>query len=130
MHPMPMRRTLAGLVLVVTALGPLLVSAPAGAALPDRQISSKVIETKRNQLFLKGRVTPDYAEKQVIIQKRNCLKPKCDWFRHATVQTNETGGFRSKIYAPRRGSDFWRAKVEAQGDYGTSYSQTWRTWTS
>ncbi len=127
---MSMSRSRTAVAVVVTVGSVLASGAPAGAALPDREVSAKVVETPRNQLFLKGRVTPDYADKQVIIQKRNCLKPKCDWFRHATVRTNDTGGFRSKIFAPRRGYDYWRAKVEAQGDYGTSYSRTWRTWTS
>jgi hypothetical protein len=126
---MSLHRTLAGsVVTALLALGPVAVTAPAGAALPDREISAKVVE-KRNKLIFKGKVKPDYANKKVIIQKRNCLKKKCKWHQHDTVKTNKKGGFNSRITAPRKGYDYWRAKVNKQGDYGTSYSEVWRTYT-
>ena len=109
-------------------------AAPVGAAsaqgaLPKREITSEVITNQDNQLVLKGNVSPGHAERKVFVQKRNCLKPKCDWHHYNTVVTNEFGVFRSRIGAPRKGSDYYRAKVVKYGGYGTSYSQVWRTWT-
>ena len=96
---------------------------------PKREISAKIVETKRNKLILKGNVSPGHAQKSVFIQKRNCMKKKCNWYQFNKVQTNKKGGFSSRVTAPRNGYDFWRAKVKAHGGYGTSYSEKWRTYT-
>lgn len=96
---------------------------------PKRTISSKIVETKRNRLVFKGNVSPGHARKPVFIQKRDCKKPRCDWHLHNKVRTNKKGGFSSRVTAPRKGYDYWRAKVKAHGGYGTSYSDVWRTYT-
>lgn len=108
-----------------------LTMAPAaawGGDLPQRTISSKIVE-KRNQLVFKGNVSPGHTHSPVFIQKRDCLKKKCDWHKFAKVTTNDNGGFHSRVTAPRRGSDYWRAMVKAHDGYATSYSQVWRTYT-
>ena len=96
---------------------------------PKRKVSSKIVETKRNKLILKGNVSPGHAKAPVYIQKRNCLKKKCDWYQFNKVQTNKKGGYSSRVTAPRRDYDYWRAKVKAHGGYATSYSEAWRTYT-
>ena len=142
---MPFKHTLSGL--VVTALVGLAPMAAASAATaaeasvveraavsgaaetrPKRTVSSKIVE-KRNRLYFKGNVSPGHARKPVFIQKRDCKKPRCDWHLHNKVRTNKKGGFSSRVSAPRKGYDYWRAKVKAHGGYGTSYSDVWRTYT-
>ena len=143
---MRFKHALSGLVVTtLVGLAPLATAATAGAAeasvvqraavsqaaetKPKRTISSKIVETKRNTLVFKGNVSPGHAQKPVFIQKRNCKKPKCNWYLHKKVRTNKKGGFSSQVTAPRKGYDFWRAKVKAHGGYGTSYSDVWRTYT-
>lgn len=103
---------------------------PAGAAsaLPKRTVSSKVVETKDNRLVFKGNVNPGHARKPVFVQKRDCLKKKCDWHKFKKVRTNKKGGFHARITAPRKGYDYFRAKVRKHGGYATSYSEVWRTY--
>jgi len=101
----------------------------AAGARPEREVSSKIVETQRNKLILKGNVNPGHAEKSVFIQKRNCLKQNCNWYQFNKVQTNKKGGYSSRVTAPRKGYDYWRAKVKAHGGYATSYSEAWRTYT-
>lgn len=141
---MLVRRTLSGLVgAALLGVAPLSLSTPADAAeaelvgrtavaatgeLPKRKVSSKIVETKRNKLIFRGNVSPGHARKPVFIQKRNCLKRSCDWHKFNKVTTNRRGGFSSRVTAPRKGYDYWRAKVRAHGGYGTSYSEAWRTY--
>lgn len=142
---MRMHRTLSGLVgAALIGVAPLSLATTADAAeaevveltavstaagdLPKRKVSSKIIETKRNRLIFKGNVSPGHARKPVFIQKRNCLKRSCDWHKFNKVITNKRGGFSSRVTAPRKGYDYWRAKVRAHGGYGTSYSEAWRTY--
>lgn len=131
---MRMHRVLTALIgLALMGLGPVALTSSASAmeearALPKREISSSVVD-KRNKLFLKGNVNPGWAGKPVIIQKKNCKGERCNWFGYTSVKTNEKGGFRARITAPRKGYSYWRAKVKKAGGYGTSYSSVWRTYT-
>ncbi len=143
---MRMHRTLSGLIVTaLVGLAPLTLASSAeaaeasvvkrqpvsqaAAAKPKREVSSKIVETKRNKLLLKGNVSPGHTKAPVYIQKRNCMKKKCNWYQFNKVQTNKKGGFSSRVTAPRNGYDYWRAKVKAHGGYGTSYSEAWRTYT-
>lgn len=143
---MRVHRTLSGVIVTaLLGLAPLGVATSAEAAeasvverqavsqaagdKPKREVSSKIVEQKGNKLVLKGNVSPGHAQKPVIIQKRNCKKPKCNWYQFNKVRTNEKGGYSSRVTAPRNGYDYWRAKVKAHGGYGTSYSQEYRTYT-
>ena len=140
-----MNRALSGLVVTaLVGLAPMATASAAEAAeasvvqraavsqaaetKPKRTVSSKIVQTERNTLVFKGNVSPGHARKPVFIQKRNCWKKKCAWYLHKKVKTNKKGGFSSPVTAPRKGSDYWRAKVRAHGGYGTSYSRAWRTY--
>lgn len=143
---MRMHRTLAGLIVTaLLGLAPLGLATSAEAAeagvvkrqaaiqaagdRPKREVSSNIVEAKRNRLILRGNVSPGHANAPVFIQKRNCMKPRCNWYQFNKVQTNKKGGYSSRVTAPRKGYDFWRAKVKAHGGYATSYSEAWRTYT-
>jgi hypothetical protein len=144
---MRMHRTLSGL--IVTAL---LGAAPLGIATsadasesvavqrqavsqaaagdkPKHKVTSNVIEPKRNKLILKGKVSPNYGKKPVLIQKKNCDRKSCKWHKFAKVKTNRKGQFRSRITAPRNGRDYWRAKVAPSRRYAVSYSAVYYTYT-
>lgn len=111
--------------LVLVALG----SAPATAGdLPERDVSTTVTLTPKNRLLMKGDVEPGHADKPVFVQRRDCLKPRCDWRPYERVQTNDAGRFRVFLEAPRKGSDYYRARVREHGGYAESFSQVWRVW--
>lgn len=116
---------LAALVLPSLAL----VAGPATAGdLPQRDVSTSVKLTAKNRLLLKGDVEPGHANKPVFIQRRRCLKPRCDWRSYRRVETNDGGRFRAFLEVPRKGSDYYRARVRAHGGYAESFSQVWRVW--
>lgn len=103
-------------------------TASSARALPKRDIASNIAD-KGNRLIFKGNVNPGHAHKAVFIQKKACKGERCDWHKFKRVETNDKGGFRARITAPRDGYWYWRAKVKAHGGYGTSYSDVWRTYT-
>ena len=113
--------------LLLGLLVTLLLTPPVAAGEPaERSVSSKVVD-KRNQLVLKGNVSPGYAGGTVVVQKKDCRGDRCDWHRYRLVTANDEGGFRSVIDAPRKGYWYWRAKVPASAGYATAYSRVWRT---
>jgi hypothetical protein len=143
-----MRRILTGLI-AVTLLGVAPVSLAAGSAsagtpsaaqatsasrstsaraLPRREITSKVLRVRGNNLRFKGNVSPGHVNKSVFIMKRDCIR-RCQWHVFNKVKTDRDGRFRSPISAPRRGSDYFRAMVKKHGGYARSYSDIWRTFT-
>lgn len=144
---MRMHRTLSGL--IVTALlgvAPLGLAASADASeavavqrqassqatvgdKPKHRVTSNVIEPRRNKLVFKGKVSPNYAKKPVLIQKKNCNRASCKWHKFAKVKTNRKGQFRQRITAPRTGRDYWRAKVAPSRTYAVSYSAVYYTYT-
>ena len=142
---MRVHRTLSGLVVAsLMGLGPVASATSAHADearageshavsrtagdLPRRKVSSRVVE-KRNQLILRGEVSPGHARKVVFIQKRDCRQKRCDWYRFATVTSTRRGAYQSPITAPRHGYDYWRARVKGYDGYAASYSRVWRTYT-
>jgi hypothetical protein len=134
---MRMDRFVAGL-LTATLLGlaPLTTgvaraAGPAAApALPEREITVKIVEGRFNRLFLTGRVTPDFAEKLVSVQKKSCRTKKCGWSTWKKVRTNQRGRFRVKVPAPRDGRWFWRAETPATEHYARTRSEVWYTYTT
>ena len=104
------------------AVGP--VGEPLPTIAPTRSIRSQVV-WRNGRLYLRGHVE-DYSGRQVAVQRQRC--ETCRWRPHDVVRTGRRGWFRSTISAPRRGSTFWRATVEASGGYTRSYSATWETY--
>ena len=91
---------------------------------PTRWIKSDVV-WRDGRLWLRGDVE-DYFGRQVAVQRRRC--DSCRWRQHDVVHTGRKGWFRSAIRAPRRGSIWWRATVDASDGYTRSYSATWETY--
>lgn len=100
-------------------------SVSAVQALPKRTVSSQVVKVK-GKLIFKGKVSPEHAGKAVFIQKKDCRR--CEWRGFEKVTTSDESRFRVRIYAPRKGAWYWRAKVRAYGGYATSYSGVWKTY--
>lgn len=134
----------AGVIAVALALasaGTLALPAPAGAAragavtarsaqavhqaLPKRLVTSEVVKVS-GKLILKGKVSPEHAAKAVFIQRKKCRR--CEWHGFDKVITDDASRYRARIYAPRTGAWFWRAKVRAYGGYATSYSGVWKAY--
>jgi hypothetical protein len=122
--------------LALATAGALALPAPAGAAagrsaaavhqtLPKRTVTSEVVKVN-GKLFFKGKVSPEHAQKAVFIQKKDCRG--CAWHGFTKVTTSDASRYRARIYAPRRGAWFWRAKVLAYGGYAESYSGVWKTY--
>jgi hypothetical protein len=105
------------------------VAAPAPAgALPTRTVETTVVLNGHNQLVMRGDVTPGAAGLTVIVQRKAC-RTSCAWQVWERLEARAQGRFRSRIEAPRHGSDYYRARVPQHHGYATSYSRTWRTWT-
>ena len=105
------------------------VSQAAAGVKPKHKVTSNIIEPRRNKLVFKGKVSPNYGKKLVLIQKRNCDRKSCKWHKFAKVKTNKKGQYRSRITAPRTGRDYWRAKVPGSRRYAVSYSAVYYTYT-
>lgn len=119
---------LVGLALLTPAMhgGAATAADRADRALPKREISSR-IQDSDNRLVFRGNVSPGHAGKPVFIQKKKCKAERCAWRKFVKVTTNDTGGFRARVTAPRDGYWYWRAKVRKHDGYATSYSDVWRT---
>ena len=64
-----------------------------------------------------------YADGKVKLQKKKCKK--CAWKNVKKLRTNESGKFKTRIYAPRQGRWKWRVYVEASDGYGTTIGKRW-----
>jgi hypothetical protein len=115
------------------------VAAPVQAdqALPKRTITEEPPgehQLNFNTFKLKGIVSElqadgvtylPYANKKVQLQKKACPKKSCSWKTVEQVKTDETGKYKTKIYAPRTGRWKWRVKVKASNGYGTTKGEVW-----
>jgi hypothetical protein len=120
----------APLVLAVAALATGLTASPAPAGeLPTRTVETTVVLNAKNQLVMRGDVTPGLAGLVVVVQRKDCRKSTCAWRAWERLEATSQGRFRSRIEAPRHGSDYYRARVPQHHGYATSYSRVWRTWT-
>jgi hypothetical protein len=84
-----------------------------------------------NAFRLKGKVTEPqvdgtelpYANQQVKILKKAC--GSCKWKTVKKIKTNENGVFKTRIYAPDKGTWRWRSKVDHSNGYGNTKGQIW-----
>ena len=91
----------------------------------DRQVTY-------NAFKLKGTVTEPqadgitvhpYANQKVKILKKAC--GSCKWKTVKKVKTNDSGVFKTRIYAPDRGRWKWRSKVDHSNGYGNTKGRVW-----
>lgn len=127
------RAVLAALVAALLVTGALSMSAVAGSA-PKRIIDEVPPRDKQvsyNAFKLKGTVTEPqldgtalpYANQTVKILKKKC--GTCKWKTAKLVKTNDSGVFKTRIFAPERGRWRWRSKVDHSNGYGNTKGKVW-----
>jgi hypothetical protein len=128
-----LRTVLAALVAALLVAGVLSASASAGSQ-PKRIIDEVPPDTKQvsyNAFKLKGTVMEPqldgtllpYANQQVKILKKKC--GSCKWKTVKKIKTNDSGVFKTRIYAPERGRWKWRSKVDHSNGYGNTKGEVW-----
>ena len=131
-----MRKFRAVLAVLVAALlvGGVLAAGAAAGSLPKRIIDEVPPGTKQvsyNAFKLKGTVMEPqadgtllpYAEQRVKILKKKC--GTCKWKTVKKIKTDETGAFKTRIYAPEKGRWKWRSKVDHSNGYGNTKGKVW-----
>ena len=127
------RAVLAALIAALLIGGALATGAAAGS-LPKRIIDEVPPGTKQvsyNAFKLKGTVMEPqadgtllpYANQKVKILKKKC--GSCKWKTVKKVKTNESGAYKTRIYAPDRGRWKWRSKVDHSNGYGNTKGNIW-----
>jgi hypothetical protein len=127
------RAVLAALVTALLVTGALSVSASAGSSVKriideepprDHQVSYNAFKLKGTvtEPQLDGTALP-YANQKVQILKKTC--GSCAWKTVKTVKTNDSGVFKTKIYAPEKGAWRWRSKVKHSNGYGNTKGNVW-----
>jgi hypothetical protein len=128
-----LRTVLAAIVAALLVSGALSVSASAGA-LPERVIEEKPPgdnQVSYNAFKLKGTVSEPqvdgtllpYANQKVKILKKAC--GSCKWKTVKKVKTNDSGVFKTRIFAPDRGRWKWRSKVDHSNGFGNTKGKVW-----
>jgi hypothetical protein len=128
-----LRTVLAALVAALLVAGVLATGASAGSQ-PQRIIEEIPPRTKQvsyNAFKLKGTVMEPqadgtllpYANQKVKILKKKC--GSCKWRTVKKVKTNDSGVFKTRIYAPDRGRWKWRSKVDHSNGYGNTKGRVW-----
>ena len=127
------RTVLATLVAALLVVGVLSTSAGAGS-LPKRiidEIPPRDKQVSYNAFKLKGTVMEPqvdgtllpYADQKVKILKKKC--GTCKWRTVKKVKTNDSGVFKTRIYAPEKGRWKWRSKVDHSNGYGNTKGRVW-----
>jgi len=120
----PSTRNVVALVCALVAL-----SGPAsahGSDLPRRAMNDEVLRNAKGWLVFKGDVEPGWENRNVQVYKRLCKG--CAWDLVKKVRTDDAGRWRTRVYAPRTRSWYWKGVVPKAGGYGTSVTQIWRTY--
>ena len=127
------RAVLAALVAALLVGGVLATGATAGS-LPKRIIDEVPPGDKQvsyNAFKLKGTVMEPQADGTLLPyadQKVKILKKKggtCRWKVVKKVKTNDSGVFKTRIYAPEKGRWRWRSKVSHSNGYGNTKGKVW-----
>ena len=127
------RAVLAALIAALLVAGVLATSATAGS-LPKRIIDEVPPGTKQvsyNAFKLKGTIMEPqidgtllpYANQKVKILKKAC--GSCKWRTVKKVKTNDSGVYKTRIFAPDRGRWKWRSKVDHSNGYGNTKGKVW-----
>ena len=127
------RAVLAALVAALLVGGVLATGATAGS-LPERIIDEVPPGTKQvsyNAFKLKGTVMEPqadgtllpYANQRVKILKKKC--GTCSWKTVKKIKTDESGAYKTRIYAPAKGRWKWRSKVDHSNGFGNTKGKVW-----
>lgn len=124
------RTVLAALLAALLVTGAL--STGATAAAPKRIIEEKEPrQVSYNAFKLKGTVSEPqadgtllpYADQKVKILKKACKS--CKWKVVKKVKTDDSGVFKTRLYAPSKGTWRWRSKVDHSNGYGNTKGKVW-----
>jgi len=131
-----MRKFRAVLAMLIAALlvGGVLATGATAGSLPERIIDEVPPGTKQvsyNAFKLKGTVMEPqadgtllpYANQQVKILKKKC--GTCKWKTVKKLKTDETGAYKTRIYAPEKGRWKWRSKVDHSNGFGNTKGKVW-----
>ena len=108
-------------------VGPAAAGPADATTLPKRDLNARIVKNSKGWLIFKGNVDPGWNHRNVQIYKRTTKSG--DFTLSRKVQTDGTGRWRVRIYAPRTGYWYWKAVVPRSGGYGRSVSDIWRTFT-
>lgn len=99
------------------------VTVPAEAGLQEhRQISIQGEQTGPRRFFVKGRVQPDYPDGAAVVQRR--VGRHGHWTAYEEFRTSDRSRYRQRVRALRHvGRVYYRVKVDASGDFATSFSR-------
>ena len=116
------RTRLAAAAAVLALAAPLAAASTAEAGVQERRvISIEGVQTPTNKFFAKGEVTPTYAERNAVMQRK--LRGQARWHDDFRFQTGEQSKYRERIKPLRQvGTVCYRVKVAASGDFRTSFS--------
>lgn len=128
-----LRAVLAALIAALLVGGALSASAFAGSAPKriideqrpgDHQVSYNAFKLKGTVMEpqLDGTLLP-YANQQVKIMKKACSA--CTWKTVKKIKTNDTGIFKTRIFAPAKGRWKWRSKVDHSNGFGNTKGKVW-----
>lgn len=127
------RAVLAAFVAALLTTGALSTGATAGS-LPkrvideappgDHQVSYDAFKLKGTVMEPQadGTLLP-YANQKVKILKKKC--GSCKWKTVKKIKTNDRGVFKTRIYAPEKGTWRWRSKVDHSNGYGNTKGKVW-----
>ncbi len=117
------RRRLAAAAAVLALAAPLsTLTVPAQAGGQERLISIRGIEPREDRFFIKGKVAPSYENRAAIVQRR--IGRHGRWKAWDHFRTNDRSRYRQRVKALRRtGRVYYRVKVNASGDFATSFSR-------
>ena len=90
----------------------------------DKQVSYNAFKLKGTVMEpqLDGTLLP-YANQRVKILKKACSA--CKWKTVKKIKTDESGVFKTRIYAPEKGRWKWRSKVDHSNGYGNTKGNVW-----
>jgi hypothetical protein len=114
------RRAAAAAVLALAA--PLTVASTAEAGVQEsRVITIEGVMTPTEKFFAKGEVTPTYAERNAVMQRK--VRGQASWRKDHRFQTDAESRYRERIRPLKRiGTVCYRVRIAGSGDFITSYS--------
>ena len=90
----------------------------------DKQVTYNAFKLKGTVMEpqVDGTLLP-YADQKVKILKKKC--GTCKWKVVKKVKTDESGVFKTRIYAPEKGRWKWRSKVDHSNGYANTKGKVW-----
>lgn len=86
-----------------------------------RKVSANLVEPRHNVFFLKGRVTPSFAGRRVVLMRRTCSY--CRWRELSAQRATSTSTYRFRLPLPPRGTYYFKAMVAKDSLFLKSFSR-------